>query len=413
MDSEVLKGSLLRTGFAYCDEPEDADIIIINTCGFIKDAKEESIETIFEALNLKEEDEKKIVIAMGCLTQRYQTELKQEISELDGIFGIDSQQEIVKFLTKNRFAMPDSATVRELITPPYQAYLKIAEGCDNRCAFCAIPGIRGAQRSRKIDDILREAEYLSQKGVKEVILTAQDLTRFGIDNYGNLKLYDLIDELMKARLFPWVRIMYTNPDFWNPQILELYNKYNELCKYIDMPVQHASDRILKLMNRGKKSNDIREIVANVRAEVPEIAIRTSIITGFPSESEQDFNELLDFVEEMKFERLGVFTYSEEEDTKAALLKDDVPEKVKEQRREQLMESQFDIASDFARNKVDKKLDVLIEQDENGQYIGRTVWDAPEVDCFAVVTSKKTLKIGEIYTMTVTNSVGLDLVGEVE
>ena len=413
VDSEVLKGSLKRAGLIYCDEPEDSDIVIINTCGFIKDAKEESIETIFEAINLKNEDESKTIIAMGCLTQRYMDDLKIEIPELDGIYGIDSQLDIVKNLTQNRFSVMDLATTRDLITPSYQAYLKIAEGCDNKCAFCAIPGIRGPQRSRAIDDILREAEYLAQKGVKEVVLTAQDLTRYGKDKYGDFKLYDLVDELMKAKLFPWVRIMYTNPDFWNPEILDLYNKYDELCKYIDIPVQHASDRILKLMNRGNKSASIRQIISEIRSKVPDIAIRTSIITGFPSETDEDFSKLLDFVEEMKFERLGVFTYSEEEDTRAALLDDDVPEDVKESRREQLMDVQYDIASAFARNKIGQEVQVLIEQEDNGQYIGRTMWDAPEVDCFAVVSSENELKIGEFYSMKVTNSSGLDLIGKVE
>jgi len=411
VDSEILKGSLNHAGLLYCDDAKKADIIIINTCGFIKDAKEESIETIFEALNLKQENSRKKVIAMGCLTQRYKDELTAEITELDGIFGIDSQQDIVNLLTKNT-STPDLATVRELLTPPYQAYLKIAEGCDNRCAFCAIPGIRGPQRSRPVEDILREAHYLAEKGVREVILTAQDLTRYGTDNYGERKLYDLIDRLMKEKLFPWVRIMYTNPDFWNEKILELYNKYDELCRYIDIPVQHASDRILTLMNRKKNSGSIRAIIKNIRKNVPDIAIRTSIITGFPSESEEEFSELMDFVEEMKFERLGVFTYSEEEDTEAAKLKDDVPEEEKERRQELLMETQFDIGAAFAWEKIGSEVEVLIEKKDNDQYVGRTMWDAPEVDCFALIRSERELKIGEFYKMKVSNNSGLDLIGKI-
>jgi len=273
VDSEVLKGSLNRAGFGFTDNVDEAEVIIINTCGFIKDAKEESIETIFEAVELKNDDPNKIVIAFGCLTQRYHDELVKEMPEVDAIYGIDSQADIVKYLTKGRFAMPDEATVRDLITPNYQAYLKIAEGCDNKCAFCAIPGIRGPQNSRSIDDILREAEYLQQKGVKEVILTAQDLTRYGKDNYGSWKLYDLVEELLKGKFFPWIRIMYTNPDFWDSKLIGLYNRFPELCKYIDIPVQHASDRILKLMNRGKKSNQIRNIITDIRNQVPDIAIR--------------------------------------------------------------------------------------------------------------------------------------------
>jgi ribosomal protein S12 methylthiotransferase len=413
VDSEVLKGSLDRAGFVHIDDPEAADVIIINTCGFIKDAKEESIETIFEAVNLKNDDDSKIVIAMGCLTQRYEDELIKEMPEVDAVFGIDSQYDIVKYLTKERFTKPDLATVRELITPPYQAYLKIAEGCDNKCAFCAIPGIRGPQRSRKIDDILREAAYLQEKGVKEVVLTAQDLTRYGSDNYGSLKLYDLVEELLKGEFFPWLRIMYTNPDFWDPKLPDLFNKYDGLCKYIDMPVQHSSDRILKLMNRGKKSAEIKKIITEIREKVPEIAVRTSIITGFPTESEDDFNGLLDFVEEMRFERLGVFTYSEEEDTEAAKLKDDVPEKVKERRQELLMETQYDIATEFAASKIGKTVDVLIEKKENDHYVGRTMWDAPEVDCFAVVNSDRELMPGQFYKITVTKNINMDIVGKIQ
>ncbi|MFP4547493.1 MAG: 30S ribosomal protein S12 methylthiotransferase RimO [Fidelibacterota bacterium] len=413
VDSEVLKGGLNRAGLLSVDKTENADVIIINTCGFIKDAKEESIETIFEAVNLKSEDNGKIVIATGCLTERYKQELTDEIQEVDAIFGIDSQADIIKYLTKDRMAMPDLATIRDLITPPYQAYLKIAEGCDNQCSFCAIPGIRGPQRSRTIEDVLREADYLQQKGVKEVVLTAQDLTRYGTDNYGELKLYDLVEELLKGAFFPWLRIMYTNPDFWNPELLELFNRYDGLCQYIDIPVQHSSDRILKLMNRSRKSEEVKKIISNVREKVPGIAIRTSIITGFPTETEEDFNDLLDFVEEMRFERLGVFTYSEEEDTVAAKLKDDVPAEVKERRQEELMETQFDIASEFAASKIGKTIDVLVEGREDDHYRGRTQWDAPEVDCFIMVKSDRELQPGEFCKIRVTDTINMDLIGEIK
>ncbi len=413
VDSEVLKGGLNRAGLLSVDKIENADVIIVNTCGFIKDAKEESIETIFDAVNLKSEDNGKIVIAMGCLTERYKQELTNEMQEVDAIFGIDSQADIMKYLTKDRMAMPDLATIRELITPPYQAYLKIAEGCDNQCSFCAIPGIRGPQRSRTIEDILREADYLQQKGVKEVVLTAQDLTRYGTDNYGELKLHDLVEELLQGEFFPWLRIMYTNPDFWNPELLELFNKYDGLCQYIDIPVQHSSNRILKLMNRGRKSEEIKKIISNIREKVPGIAIRTSIITGFPTETEEEFNDLLEFIEEMRFERLGVFTYSEEEDTVAAKLKDDVPADVKERRQEELMETQFDIASGFAASKTGKTIDVLIEGREGDHYRGRTQWDAPEVDCFIMVKSDRELQPGEFCKVSVTDNINMDLIGEIK
>ena len=412
VDSEVLKGSLKQTGYDYCEDVNSSDVVIINTCGFIKDAKEESIETILEAINLKEDYLDKKIIAMGCLTERYKTELSKEFVELDGIFGVDSQEDIVKYLTMEKFEISDIATSRDLITSGYTAYLKVSEGCDNRCAFCAIPDIRGLQKSRKIDEILREAEYLHNKGVKEIILTAQDLTRYGHDNYGQLKLYDLVQKIAQARFFPWIRIMYTNPDYFHPQLLELFTQYKEICPYIDIPIQHASDRILKLMNRKKSSKEITKLISTIRKEVPNIALRTSLITGFPTESENDFGKLLDFVEEMRFERLGVFTYSEEEDTKAALLDDDVPEDKKHQRQEILMKVQFEVGQEFANKKNGTETTVLIENKDNDHYIGRTMWDAPEVDCFAVVKSKKDLQIGEFYKMEITGNLNIDLTGEI-
>ncbi len=409
VDSEVLKGGLDRAGLVSVKNAAAADIIVINTCGFIRDAKEESIETILEALQLKQTNDK-IVIAMGCLTERYKSDLKLQMPEIDGLFGIDAQQDIIKFLTQKRLAKPDLATARELITPPHMAYLKIAEGCDNNCSFCAIPSIRGPQHSRSIDDILREAKYLSEKGVQEVILTAQDLTRYGSDNYGALKLYDLVEELLKANFFPWVRIMYTNPDFWQPELLKLYNRYPSLCQYIDIPVQHSSSRILKLMNRRKSRDEIKKIIKNIRKKVPGIAIRTSIITGFPSETDEEFNALIDFLETMRFERLGVFTYSEEEDTVAADLEDNISSEEKERRQELLMETQYDIASEFAHSKIGQHVKVLIEKEEKGHYLGRTMWDAPEVDCFVVVNSDRKLNIGAFYPVAITKNINLDLVG---
>lgn len=412
VDSEILKGGLLRAGMDYMEEPADAEAVIINTCGFIRSSKEESIEIILETLKLKMTNVKKVVV-MGCLTQRYYRQIKDEIPEIDGLFGVDSQAEVIGFLTGRPGACPDLETGRHLLTPHHSAYLKIAEGCENSCSFCAIPLIRGRQRSRSIDSLLREADFLRGQGVRELILIAQDTTRFGSDLSERKTLNDLLEELLSARLFPWVRLMYANPDFWRDGLTEIIAKYPEFCPYIDIPVQHASPRILKLMNRGADPQRLKTTLQNIRRSRPDVALRTSIMVGFPAESEADFDELLNFVEEIRFERLGVFTYSAEEGTTAAGFPDDVPPGEKEHRQEILMQIQWDIAQTFARSKIGQRIKVLVESQTGSDYFARSVWDAPEIDCSVRIKSRTALPIGDFCEVTVTGIEDLDMIAETD
>lgn len=412
VDSEVLKGYLEKLGYSYLQEPEDAEIIIINTCGFIDSAREESVETILETVELKKTNPGKKILVTGCLSQRYPEQLRTELPEVDGIFGIDSWGKVIENIVETSESCEDVERIRSLLTPGHFAYLKIAEGCDNSCSFCSIPLIRGQQKSRCVDSLLREAEYLSRKGVQELILIAQDLTRYGSDLPSKPDLFTLLQELLPMKLFPWVRLLYGNPDFWNTKLNTLFQKYPELCPYLDIPVQHASPRILKLMERGYDIRKIKQKLLRLRQDVPTIALRTSIMVGFPSESDDDFNMLLDFIEDVRFERLGVFTYSQEEDTKAAELSDNVSPDEKEIRRDVVMQLQWTIALEFAASKVGRKIDVIIEEQEAGGFLGRTIWDAPEIDCFVRVHSEKALEIGKFYKVKIDSVEWLDLVGKV-
>ncbi|MDD5766104.1 MAG: 30S ribosomal protein S12 methylthiotransferase RimO [Candidatus Marinimicrobia bacterium] len=411
VDSETLSGKLQNLGCVYKANPEEAEIVIVNTCGFIEQSRAESIETIFETLKLKETGSVRKVFIMGCLTQRYGDLLRKEIPEADRIDGVHSIDSIVEAITRKKSCCADEES-RVLLTPSYLAYLKIAEGCDNSCAFCSIPLIRGKQQSRSISSLLREAEYLRQKGVKEIILVAQDLTRYGSDLPGKVRLVDLLEDLLQANLFPWVRLMYNHPDFWLPEMNTLFGKYPALVPYIDIPIQHASNRILKLMNRGKDREEIRRVLKTIRNDAPSIALRTSVMVGFPSESEADFNELLDFIEEIRFERLGVFTYSQEEGTASANLPDNIPAKEKERRKEIVMQLQWDISHEFALNQIGKILDVLIEEKKPEGFVGRSVWDAPEIDCSVIVNSEVPVPIGEIAAIAIDEVQELDLIGHV-
>ncbi|MCK4296481.1 MAG: 30S ribosomal protein S12 methylthiotransferase RimO, partial [Candidatus Marinimicrobia bacterium] len=351
-------------------------------------------------------------LVIGCMSQRYGEELRKEFPEVDGIYGVESQGAIVEELSGKNIKLYGVEEIRSIMTPEHYAYLKIAEGCDNACSFCSIPFMRGKQKSRSIKSIIEESIYLHNKGVKELILIAQDLTRYGTDLPTKITLVDVLEELLSLNLFHWVRIMYSNPDFWMLKLNDLFSKYPNLCSYIDIPVQHASDKILKLMNRGKNCNEMQHILKSIRSDVPNVALRTSVIVGFPSETEDDFNELLDFVEEVKFERLGVFTYSEEEGTSAEKLENNILEKEKEQRKDIVMAIQYDISGEFAMSKVGEQLEILVESKDDSGYIGRTVWDAPEIDCFVRVHSEKALEIGKFYKVKIDSVEELDLVGKV-
>lgn len=411
VESEVLKGGLIKVGLTYTNNIEISDIIIINTCGFIEEAREESIDTILDVIASRNGNPLQKVYVIGCLSQIYGEELKKELPELDGIFGVNSYDEVIGTLSKEKVS--SFCNIRSLLTPSHYAYLKIAEGCDNTCSFCSIPFIRGKQVSRTIEDIVKEAEYLCDKGVKELILIAQDLTRYGADLPEKFGLFELLEKILSLNLFTWVRIMYSNPDFWSPKLNELFNKFPSLCPYVDIPVQHASDKILKQMRRGKDSRGIYKTLKSIRESVPEVALRTSVMVGFPNETEDDFNILLDFIEEVRFERLGVFTYSKEEGTAAAKLADDVPFEDKECRKETVMQIQWNIASDFAKSKIGEEIDVILETKEDSAYIGRSVWDAPEIDCCVKIQSHEKLNLGEFYKATIIDTDGIDLVGKIK
>ena len=412
VDSEILKGRLIRSDFAYRPEPEDAEVVIINTCGFIQPAREESIETILEVIDLKSRRQIQKVFVVGCLSQRYATELRKELPEVDFIAGVESHEEVLRELHGGPSGVCGPEELRSLMTPGHYAYLKIAEGCDNRCAFCSIPLIRGKQRSRSIASLLQEARYLNQLGVQELILISQDLTRYGSDLPGKPTLYALLEELLAAKLFPWVRLLYSNPDFWDPRVNRLFTKYDSLCAYIDIPVQHAAPRILKQMRRAQDGPGIRRILQRIRREIPNVALRTSVMVGYPGESEADFDELLDFIEDIRFERLGVFTYSQEEETEAARSEDDVSEEEKERRREIVIQLQWNISREFAEKQVGKSLQVLIERESEGLYEGRSEWDAPEIDCLVKIQSDRTLKPGEFRKVEILGIDDLDLKGTI-
>ncbi|RKY62228.1 MAG: 30S ribosomal protein S12 methylthiotransferase RimO [Candidatus Neomarinimicrobiota bacterium] len=412
VDSEVLKGYLESHRMNYEQEPENADVIIINTCGFIESAREESIETILETLEMKKDDPGKKVYAIGCLTQRYPEQLRLEIPDLDGVFGVDSTDRIVNKIVPAADSCSDVERVRSLLTPGHTAFLKIAEGCDNKCSFCSIPLMRGTQRSRSIDSLLNEANYLREKGARELILIAQDLTRYGSDLSPSVNLELFLEELLSARLFPWVRLLYANPDFWNGKTNRLFNEYPELCPYLDIPIQHASPRILKRMERGSDVERMAKKLVQLRKDVPGIALRTTVMVGFPSETEEDFAMLLDFIEKIRFERLGVFTYSREEETAAYRFSDDVPEREKERRKELIMQLQWDIGREFAESKIGQTIDVIIEgKDENG-YVGRSRWDAPEIDGVVRIESDRDLSIGDICSAEVFDTVDIDLTARI-
>jgi ribosomal protein S12 methylthiotransferase len=413
VDSEILRGNLEKVGYHYIPDPAAASVIIINTCGFIDFAREESIETILENVELRKKDLTKKIIISGCLSQRYPEQLRCELPEVDGIYGVDEVDRIVTDLIGHPVACGNIERVRSLLTPPHLAYLKIAEGCDNRCSFCSIPLMRGRQKSRSIKSLLKEAEYLHQKGIKELILIAQDLTRYGSDLVPQVDLYDLLDQLLALRLFPWVRLLYCNPDFWSKSMNRFFVKYPELCPYLDIPIQHASPRILREMKRSYAVTKMRQKLLQLRRDVPGIALRTSLMVGFPGETEGDFELLLDLVEDLRFERLGVFTYSEEEGTWAAGLTDDVTPAEKERRKELVMQIQWPIACEFAESKIDRVVRVIIEESLGISYRGRTVWDAPEIDNNVLVHTRKQLEIGTIYSVKILKADDFDLVGEVE
>ena len=407
VDSEILLGGLERENFEITQEPEDADTIVVNTCGFLDIAREESIETILQAAKLKETGKLKQLVVMGCLSERYPESLSKEIPEVDRFFGSKDHKQIASFLTGKDFTKDDPLFYRSLLTPNHYAYLKIAEGCDNGCSFCSIPIMRGLQKSRNIDSIMWEAEKLLENGVKELLVIAQDSTSYGWDLKPKKYLGDLINSIDTLG-FDWVRLHYAHPAHLSKRIIEAMANAKNMCQYLDMPIQHASNKILKSMRRGLGQSGIRDRILQLREAIPNIRIRTTLIVGYPDESDDDFNTLYNFIEEMEFDRLGVFTYSEEEGTLAEALEDNVPQELKNERKDQILDLQASISSEKNHLMVGNTYKVLVDKSGDSISVGRTEFDSPEID--NIVHIKKSVRNGEFINVKVESSNEFELIG---
>ena len=424
VDSEVMLGLLDKKGYQIVDSEEDADIIVVNTCCFIHDAKEESIQTILEMAEYKKEGKLKALIVTGCLAQRYQQEIIDEIPEVDAVLGTTSYDHIVEaveealagnghVVLEDVDALPDVKEKRLVTTGGHYAYMKIAEGCDKHCTYCIIPKLRGNYRSVPMEKLLAEAKDLADQGVKELILVAQETTVYGKDLYGEKSLHKLLRELCKISGIQWIRILYCYPEEIYDELIQTIKEENKVCHYLDLPIQHASDAVLKRMGRRTSKAQLVEIIEKLRKEIPDISLRTTLITGFPGETQEQHEELKDFVDEMEFDRLGVFTYSPEEDTPAATMTEQIPEEVKEDRQAELMELQQEIAFDLAEDMVGREVLVMIEgkvADENA-YVGRTYKDAPNVDGLIFINTDEELMSGDFARVLVIGALEYDLIGE--
>lgn len=410
VDSEKLMGRLKAEGInVQHGATRKADILIVNTCGFIQDAKEESIESILVAIELKKRSQANKVVVMGCLSERYMEELKQEIPEVDHFYGVNDLEQILKDL--NASARHDLYSERFLRTPKHYAYLKIAEGCDRTCSFCAIPLIRGNNISVPIKTLLEEARSLARKGVKELILVSQDLTWYGLDLYKKRMLADFLEELVEITGIEWIRLHYAYPAAFPLEVLDVMAAWPKICKYIDVPFQHISNNLLVSMRRGINKDETYRLIDSIRKKVPGIAIRTSLMLGYPGENQAHFEELKQFVQHARFERMGVFTYSEEEDTRAALLADETPQSVKDERAAELMELQQQISEEINLARIGRIYKTIIEGKEGDFYIGRTEFDSPEIDNEVLISAGDLqLKLGNFYDVKITNGDAFDLYG---
>ena len=424
VDSEVMLGILADRDFEMTDTEDDADIIIINTCCFINDAKEESINTILEMAEYKKTGPCKALIVTGCLAQRYKQEIVDEIPEVDAVIGTSKYDEIFdavdQALKGSHFLdvddldrHPSVPGKRILTTGGHYAHLKIAEGCDKHCTYCIIPKIRGNYRSVPMEQLLAEAASLAEQGVKELILVAQETTLYGVDLYGKKSLHILLQELAKIKGIRWIRILYCYPEEIYPELIETIKNEKKVCHYLDMPIQHASDAILKRMGRRTTKAQLKETVSLLRKEIPDIVLRTTLIAGFPGETQEQHEELMEFVDEMEFERLGVFAYSPEENTPAASMPDQIPEEIKEERRDAILELQQEIAFDKAADMVGRTLYAMIEGKvaDEPAYVARTYADSPDIDGYVFVNTGEMLMSGDFVKVKITGSAEYDLIGE--
>jgi ribosomal protein S12 methylthiotransferase len=417
-DTDAAKYLLETEGYTMTDDPEDSDVIIVNTCGFIDDAKRESIQRILELADSKE-DKQKLVVS-GCLPKRFASDLKEEMPEVDLFIGVNEYgrlPELLKDMPETKVDISETYDSflpflkRDLGEHPYTATLKIAEGCDNRCAYCAIPYIRGGYRSKKKEDVLEEARYLASSGVKELILIAEDLTNYGTDIYDSYRLADLLRELVKIDGIEWIRLMYCYEDRITDDLISVMAKEPKICHYIDVPIQHSSDKVLKEMRRRSTGESIRTTMAKLRKAMPDITIRTTLIVGFPGETDEDFADLMDFVRTQKFQRLGVFSYSQEEGTPAGDREDQIPEDIKQERLDMVMMAQMEISNEHNAALVGRTLKVMVDSsEEDGSYVGRTMYDAPEIDDSVLFTSRRDLRPGDIVNVLIEDAFDYDLTG---
>ncbi|MDD6477098.1 MAG: 30S ribosomal protein S12 methylthiotransferase RimO [Eubacteriales bacterium] len=431
-DSESIGGIWESTGMSLTDDPAEADAILVNTCGFINDAKQESIGCIFDMARFIDESEKeapdhekKILIVSGCLSQRYGKELADEMPEVDIFLGVNDYEKLPQLVKEYRkgkrlqafSCQPDAFyefSARKIKDNPYSMTLRIAEGCNNCCAYCVIPQIRGAYRSRPMENIIEEAELLASKGCREIIMIAQDVTEYGTDIYGRLMLPELLRKLCRVDGIRWIRLMYCYEDKITDELIEVMASEEKICDYIDIPLQHVSDGVLSAMNRHSTTESIKDTLGRLRTAMPDIHIRTTLITGFPGETEEEFEELLEFVEETRFERLGVFAYSREEGTVAGDMENQIDEDVKTMRADAIMRRQLDISREINESKVGDTMTVMVDgTDEDGAYLGRTVYDAPEIDNTVIFTSDEELVPGDMVQVKITDAFDYDLVGKME
>ena len=412
-DSEVLMGQLKanKIEVEHQSEQEDSNIVVVNTCGFIDNAKEESVNTILEQIRRKENGEIEKLFVTGCLSERYKPDLQKEMPDVDEFFGTRDLPRLLKSLGADY--KHELVGERLTTTPSHYAYLKISEGCDRKCSFCAIPLMRGGHKTTPIEDLVIEAEKLAAKGTKELILIAQDLTYYGLDLYKERKLAELMTKLSEVEGIEWIRIHYAFPTAFPIDVLEVIKNNPKVCTYLDIPLQHVSDKLLSSMRRGTTMQKTKDLIRKFREDVPGITIRTSLIVGYPGETEKEFQELLDFVQESKFDRLGVFTYSHEENTHAYNLEDDVPQEVKHQRAEDVMDLQSSISYDMNQERVGKTYKVLFDRKEGDYFIGRTEFDSPDVDNEVIINAKDFyIRIGDFANIKITKADHYDLYGEV-
>jgi ribosomal protein S12 methylthiotransferase len=422
IDSEIIIGEL-KEKYEVINESEDADIILINTCGFIESSKQESVDTILEMAKYKENNKCKVLIATGCLTQRYGSELLDLIPELDIILGVNDYDKLDESIQKALLEGEKSCYTnysdsninkgkRVVTTGGTTAYIRISEGCNYQCAYCAIPKIRGKYRSRTIEDIVNEAKELAINGYKELILVAQDTTNYGIDIYGGQKLHILLQELSKIKSIKWIRVLYCYAEELTDEIISEFASNDKVCKYVDIPVQHISDNILRAMKRRGRKRAIMENISKLRNHIPNVVLRTSIIVGFPGETEEDFNELIEFAKEVKFDKLGVFMYSQEEGTVAAEMENQISDEVKEERFHKLMSIQQNISADINKKRIGRTYEVLVEEIVDGEYVGRNYEMAPEIDGEIFIKCDKIINVGNFIDVKIIDALEYDLIGEV-